>query len=101
MCSPGRALGPDVCACVASPTLSLQKVPLMSSVLALQPPHAVHPAAPALRSHQHPAAGAAAGHGHAHHAALAPRHRHPETTAPHHGPGEPAQLLLLLLDTCV
>lgn len=55
--------------------------------LSLQPAHAVHPAARPVRGHQHPAAGAAARHGHAHHAALAPRHRHAETTAAHHGTG--------------
>lgn len=60
---------------------------MVDGCLSLQPAHAVHPAARPIRGHQHPAAGAAARHGHAHHAALAPRHRHAETTAAHHGTG--------------
>lgn len=93
----GRRLRPDVCPCAVSSIFSPQKV-LMITFVPVQPPHAVHPAAPPLCSHQHPAAGAATGHGHADHAALAPSHRHSETTAPHHGPGKlPAPKTLQLL----
>lgn len=84
----GRSLRAAVCPCVVSSTFSIHVVPLMVAFVPLQPAHAVHPAARPLCSHQHPAAGAAAGHGHAHHAALAPCHRHTETTAPHHGSGK-------------
>lgn len=84
----GRRLRAAVCPCVVSPMFSIHMVPLMAAFVSLQPAHAVHPAARPVCSHQHPAAGAAAGHGHAHHIALAPCHRHTETTAPHHGSGK-------------
>lgn len=86
--SPGRRLRPDVCPCVVSFIFSIHMIILMITFVPLQSPHAVYPAAPPFCSDQHPAAGAAPGHGHADHAALTPRHRHTETTAPHHGSGK-------------